>query len=185
MTDDPSAKAKFHQVREAYSVLGDDRQRYLLDIHYSDSLLTLANRRAYDRKLSDDTQRTTAYTPPSSSHLWAYEMHERRRRGATHAWEHPRRQSQSNSAPGYQYRPPGSSTYQSQTHGRHYDPHTSTSGRRETGFGTGSAKLDELERKRREHDRAMRESAFGRFIRVMGLVLLITSIGGGWSAHAS
>lgn len=30
MTDDPSAKAKFHQVREAYSVLGDDRQRYLL-----------------------------------------------------------------------------------------------------------------------------------------------------------
>ena len=30
MTDDPAAKAKFHQVSEAYAVLGNDRQRYCM-----------------------------------------------------------------------------------------------------------------------------------------------------------
>lgn len=114
----------------------------------------------------------------SSSHIY-----ETRKRGATHAWErrqhrqtwHPRAQQQHTSGTG-----------------RHYDPFVdqqsnSTSSTYNQGFGAGarrSPRLDREERERREHDRVVNESSVVRFVQVMGLVLLISSVVGGLSASA-
>lgn len=82
---------------------------------------TVALRRAYDRTLTStqfsQPNRASTFAPGTGgASRWAYEMHERRRRGATHAWEGPR----------------GSRPHQSATHQHsHSHPHT----RSRTGAG--------------------------------------------------
>ncbi|KAI0342560.1 DnaJ-domain-containing protein [Trametopsis cervina] len=169
VTKDPGAKDKFQKVSEAYAVLGDERKR-----------------RAYDRTLvSADTGRHRHPTPasaypgaPSSSH-WAYghEHGPRKRPGATHAWNR-------HDAPGrgpYWQGYPRSSPY---THPqaapeRHQDPFNSLHVRRATGHNPSKDPLGPS-----EADTMNRVSSLWRAVQVIGIVMFVATVGGGFRASA-
>ncbi|THH09707.1 hypothetical protein EW145_g1824 [Phellinidium pouzarii] len=180
------AADKFHAVSEAYAVLSSDRER-----------------RAYDRSLAEARAASPSTRPYSAASTgeasrWAYEMHERRRRGAAHAWESPRgyrpHTQHSHSQPqrpgstphGRPYDPTSSShpASGSSSSWSAYEPHLHTGGWR-TRTGTPLRGRDAREEaERREHDRLMRESNVGRFLRTLGIILVVSWIGGfgqGWA----
>lgn len=136
-------------------------------------------RRAYDRTLSIPASGGSGVnTEQSNFHShYAYEF---RHRGATHAWEHPRRQRP----------PPGpnpSYPHQSSAHAYSHpnpqrgNPFASPHVRRATGHGgpprTGWKKT--------EMDHAAHVSTFWRAMQVTGIVLVVSMIGGGWGASAA
>ncbi|KZT67261.1 DnaJ-domain-containing protein [Daedalea quercina L-15889] len=159
---DPGAREKFHALSEAYGVLGDDRKR-----------------RAYDRSVSQAGSGTSRMYPHGAdspySH-WSYDT--RRRRGATYAWEHhhPHRP------------PPGPGAYTRPPPGRHYDrpqgadPFTSPHVRRATGHNRAAGAEARAEAKAREENMAHSESALWRIVQVVGIVLVVATVGGGFSA---
>ncbi|KAF9812680.1 hypothetical protein IEO21_06067 [Rhodonia placenta] len=156
---EPGAKERFQAVSEAYAVLGDDRKR-----------------RAYDRSLEENQQsrqhHAQAHHSTYSSH-WSYET--QRRRGATYAWDrHPRRPA------GTSYRqPPGSGSAYQPPHARD-DPFVSPNVQRATGR-RGSSRMQEGPS---DADRVSGESGFWRTVQVIGVVLTVAAIGGGFSANA-
>ncbi|KAI0326390.1 DnaJ-domain-containing protein [Cubamyces sp. BRFM 1775] len=165
VNDDPGAKEKFQAVSEAYAVLGDERKR-----------------RAYDRSLGEYTSRTHASTSHESVH--PHFSYEGRRRGATHAWgEFSRRP---NTGPRYTYAPPPGSTHYS--HYAHHpppphggpNPFANPNVQRATGR-RGPLPTD---RGPSQSDRIARESGFMRTVTVAALVLLIATVGHGFSATA-
>ncbi|KAH9936569.1 uncharacterized protein B0H18DRAFT_326637, partial [Fomitopsis serialis] len=152
----------FHAVSEAYGVLGDDRKR-----------------RAYDRSMAQSSSgpsRTYASGQDSPYSHWSYDT--RRRRGATYAWEHSHRPS------------PGPGSYTRPPPGRHYerpqgpDPFANPHVRRATGTGHERAAGAEAraEARAREQNRVHSESALLRIIQVVGVVLVVATVGGGVSA---
>ncbi|KZT01570.1 DnaJ-domain-containing protein [Laetiporus sulphureus 93-53] len=160
VTQDPEAREKFHAVSEAYAVLGDDRRR-----------------RAYDRSLAVPSTVTHA---KSSSHSSPYShwSSEGRRRGATYAWEHSRRPGAGNyrPPPGYQtgYSHPAGSQFRPQS--QHYDPFLSPHVRRATQKKSAAEE---------EHDRIQHESGFWRTMQVIGIIMAIATVGGGFTANVS
>lgn len=137
-------------------------------------------RRAYDRSLLSEGAAPRHFaSSPGSSHApgyWAYEA--RRRPGASHAWSSTKRPgSSAHHHPGYTP-PPGSSPYTHPKAGPQYhrDPFSSPNVQRATGFSR--------RHKPTEQDRANQISTFWRTMQVMGMVMLIASIGGGFSAKA-
>ncbi|KAH9841766.1 DnaJ domain-containing protein [Rhodofomes roseus] len=154
---EPGAKEKFHAVSQAYDVLGDDRKR-----------------RAYDRSMTQSTSgpsRTYASGYDSPYSHWSYDV--RRRRGATHAWEHQ-----------YSHRPPpGPSGHTRPPPGRHYerpqgaDPFASANVRRATGMGHARATGAEAreEARAREQNRVHSESGFWRIVQVVGVVMVVAT----------
>ncbi|EJD01991.1 DnaJ-domain-containing protein [Fomitiporia mediterranea MF3/22] len=185
---DESAEAKaterFHEVSSAYKVLSDDRQR-----------------RAYDRTLSSSPSssilRHGSHTPGSSySHAYTYEMHAHRRRGATHAWEGGPRGYTGRTHPQYthpQYSHAHGSHATGTSSGRPYDPTSpfqsstaSSSTQSSSPSGTSASRRDDrltgrqarVEEERAEHDRIIRESNLSRFLRAVGIVLVVSWVGG-------
>ncbi|EIN13825.1 DnaJ-domain-containing protein [Punctularia strigosozonata HHB-11173 SS5] len=175
------AKAKFQAASEAYSVLGDERQR-----------------RAYDRTLSvgpSHSHQQHYHRHPAASHdydpgAWAFET---RRRGASYAWEKARHQSRSwygRPPPGMHYDPSEfdpfsphpqghrarANTHFSQTNsqGDHplRTPWSSANVRKATGKNNPFS----------EEQRIQHISPLGRALGVVALVLAVATIGGGWSA---
>jgi hypothetical protein len=132
------------------------------------------SRRAYDRSLAQNSTPTYGWSGStsgrSSTSQWTYEWsYETRRRGATHAWEHQRRS--------------GGSTYQRTTphhpyQNQHYtNPFTSPHVRRATGRKSpGRTVTDE--------DRAQNVSSLTRALQVIGLVVIVATLGGGLTANA-
>ena len=180
VNQEPGAKEKFHAVSEAYDVLGDDRKRCAYPLHAASLTLTrLFRRRAYDRAIAQRTGASTrAYAHGHDypySH-WSYDV--RRRRGATHAWEHhhPHRPPP---GPGEHARPPP---------GRHYerpqgpDPFASPHVRRATGHNRAAGAEARAEMRAREEDMVHHESVLWRVVQVVGIVLVIAAVGGGFSA---
>ncbi|KAH8112404.1 hypothetical protein DFH11DRAFT_1607425 [Phellopilus nigrolimitatus] len=190
---DETAKNKFHEVSEAYAVLSSDREK-----------------RAYDRKLGEARTHSRAQPHSSTAgstaeaSRWAYEMHGTRKRGATHAWEGPRAyghrahqheqprhgQHSSHSNPSDNpYRPPGAfSASQSQTSGRHYDPSASSSSQSSSQAQQRlrphlyplAGRQAREEEERQLHDRLTQESNITRFLRALGIIIVVSWVGGGW-----
>ncbi|KAI0686586.1 DnaJ domain-containing protein [Earliella scabrosa] len=158
---DPEAKTRFQAVSEAYAVLGDERQR-----------------RSYDRSVTQHNP-SHPHTHHEASHThWSYEG---RRRGATHAWEYARRP---NTSRHYTYPPPPGSSPFSHTHHQHPasgpNPFANPNVQRATGR-RGPLPTD---RGPTQADYVARESMFVRTIQVAALVLLIATVGHGFSASA-
>ncbi|GBE88580.1 hypothetical protein SCP_1303970 [Sparassis crispa] len=163
LTKDPRAKEKFQAVSEAYNVLGDDRKR-----------------RAYDRTI---VAAASIRNPSNSFNDAAYTMHPsyERRRGATHAWEYSRRPRS-----GQHYTPPPGHAQQAHGHAqhpyaRHSDPFSSPNVQRATGKKTTRP----VHEGPTEADRISGESTFWRVVQVVGIVMLVATIGGGVSANAN
>ncbi|KAI0357974.1 DnaJ-domain-containing protein [Trametes cingulata] len=161
VNDDPNAKEKFQAVSEAYAILGDERKR-----------------RAYDRSLASESATSYAHPPHEAHPHWSYEG---RRRGASHAWEYSRRP---NTGPRYTYPPPpGSTHYAHHPHqrppppGTGPNPFSSPHVQRATGtrgpLPSGPS------------DSVARESMFMRTVTVVALVMLMATIGHGFSASAA
>ncbi|KAI0791593.1 DnaJ domain-containing protein [Irpex lacteus] len=167
VTTDPGAKEKFQRVSEAYATLGDDRKR-----------------RAYDRSLTSGGSGLHRHAAPSSAYPGTHWAHGhdpgvRRKPGATHAW-------QKHNAPGtgpYWKGQPRSSPY---THPRaspefHQDPFESPHVRRATGHNTNNARY--------RHglsaaDKMNHVSSFWRAVQIIGVVMFVATVGGGFSASA-
>ncbi|RPD55494.1 DnaJ-domain-containing protein [Lentinus tigrinus ALCF2SS1-6] len=157
---DPAAKGKFQAVSEAYAVLGDDRQR-----------------RAYDREQTVEYTSVHPHTHHEAQAQWSYEG---RRRGATYAWEYSRRPNTGRYSPPP---PPGASRF---THAQQQaqsgpNPFSNPNVQRATGrrgpLPTHKGPTDS--------DHVARESMLVRTVQVAALILLIASIGHGFSASAS
>jgi hypothetical protein len=143
-------------------------------------------RRAYDRSLANDNSiptygRTshsgTASGRSSQSH-WTYEWtYETRRRGATHAWENTRRSGTGGTGSTYHRTPPRYSSPDP----HHRNPFASPNVRRATGQkappgGEGRTMTDA--------DRVQNVSSLLRAMQVIGLVVVVATLGGGWTAKA-
>lgn len=146
-------------------------------------------RRAYDRTMVDaSSSHSSRHTPGASTSYTSYAYYESRpRRGATHAWEYGRRPG---SGPSYQQQrpPPGASAGS----GRHYepphpDPWSSPHVQRATGMSSGrrTAQQRQAERQHAAEDRVTGESGLIRAIQVVGIVMVIATVGGGLSASAT
>ncbi|TFK84656.1 DnaJ-domain-containing protein [Polyporus arcularius HHB13444] len=155
---DPSAKEKFQAVSEAYAVLGDDRQR-----------------RAYDRDQTAAYNSSHPHTHHEAGSSYTHWSFEGRRRGATHAWEYSRRP---NTGRAYTYPPPpGTSHYaHTQQHPQRPNPFSNPNVQRATG------RRGPLPSEPADH--VARESMLGRTVQVAALILLIATIGHGFSASA-
>lgn len=158
MSKDPKAKEKFQAVSDAYAVLGDDRKR-----------------RAYDKSLASVPP--PRYAPGMSSMDSDgpyYNPHPRR--GATHAWEYSRR--------------PGAGRHYTPPHPQHTHHHTAQPGRDpftnpHVQRATGRKAPRLTTQGPSEADRVHHESGFWRVTQVVGIVLLVATIGGGFSANAN
>ncbi|EIM87556.1 DnaJ-domain-containing protein [Stereum hirsutum FP-91666 SS1] len=164
---DPAARERFHKCSEAYAVLSDDR-----------------NRRAYDRTLvspSPHSRRAgtahSAESPYGHPH-WSYAN---RHRGATHAWENTRRQQTRHQAQQhpYQYQSHSPWAHPAQQQGR--DPFSSPHVRRATGMHQNFTRGRP---EQTDQDRVQNSSQIWRVMQVTGIVLLVSMVGGGWSANA-
>lgn len=180
VSDDPMSKAKFQAASEAYSILGDDRKR-----------------RAYDRELatgSSSVRRSHSHAP---GHEYPYSQatYEGRRRGASYAWErqHPHQSHtythQTHSAynrppPGYRAHGTGPNpyTYAHNSHAQAQYPHNPFASpyvRRATGTKKGEKDWQTAE------DRARNVSGFWRAVQVFGIVMIVATVGGGFTASAT
>ncbi|KZT40966.1 DnaJ-domain-containing protein [Sistotremastrum suecicum HHB10207 ss-3] len=164
--NDPAAKSKFQKITEAYSVLGDERQR-----------------RAYDRTLADRTH--SPASNHSHEHTWEYEYSYRRgSETSRHAWQHPRRRAQWSHSHSHPRQAPFSSPFDG-------DPFSSPHVRNATGrheFHPGrrrsSAKDSRTSAsKDSEHREAVSESGLIRFVQVTSMVLFLMMATG--VGHAS
>ena len=172
MNKDPKGKEIFHAVTEAYSVLGDDRQRcvsVLLVVKYADSLRT---RREYDRSLGGNSVRDLGLHSHSQ---WTYET--RRRRGATHAWASTRPSggpygSRQQFHPGFRRQQEAKAN----THGER-DPFLSENAQK-------AARRRPQDTGDMEADNVQRESAFWRAVQVIAVLIMVATVGG-WSAPTS
>ncbi|CCL98640.1 uncharacterized protein FIBRA_00642 [Fibroporia radiculosa] len=164
VTKDPKSKEMFQAVSEAYAVLGDDRRR-----------------RTYDRSLAEASGANHRGATAHHSYYSAQWSYESRRRGATYAWEYARRPGTSHQRPppGYSQHASGSSTQHPHRH--HYDPFASPNVQRATGRRKASQSQDEFT----DADRVSSESGFWRVVQVFGIVMVIATVGGGFSANAT
>ncbi|KAI0672569.1 DnaJ domain-containing protein [Trametes maxima] len=161
VNDDPSAKSKFQAVSEAYAILGDERKR-----------------RAYDRSIAESASH--AHTPHEASHPhWSYAG---RNRGATHAWEYSRRP---NTGPRYTYPPPHGSGSTQYAYHRHPSPSGNPFTNPNVQRATGRKGPLPTDRGPSASDHVARESMFIRTLTVAALILLIASIGHGFSVSAA
>ncbi|KAI0078489.1 DnaJ-domain-containing protein [Panus rudis PR-1116 ss-1] len=157
VTKDPGAKEKFQAVSEAYAVLGDDRRR-----------------RAYDKSLSA-ADGTRHHHPAASSHYTPYDTV--RRRGATHAWAykpHPRQRASHTQRTGFDQ-----PHAHPQAPPRRPDPFSSPNVQR----ATGRSQAEEA-KYRSEMNKVNAESSLWRAIQVIGVVLVVVTVGGGFRASA-
>ncbi|KAF8309685.1 DnaJ-domain-containing protein [Clavulina sp. PMI_390] len=172
------SEKKYHAVRAAYEILGNDRKR-----------------REYDSSLSSPTQQQFYRRAPSSSNgfgphldndIWSSGAH----RGATHAWERYHRNS---SQPGSQrtnprsdpnsfHRPPppyGSNSHSSQSQSHAWQQQHS---RRDS--ARSRRRQAEWDEEHANDHRVRNESALVRFLQVFG-IFWVLSLFGGWSVNAS
>src|ERR1700722_1771467 len=112
-------------------------------------------RRAYDRSLG--------YARPSGRTGSSTVLYESRRRGATHAWESHRRPT---------YHRPHPRTHQGKGGSTSYEPNASKPSK-------GTAWRQKNAPEDMEADRVRGESSFWRAMQIIGLVLVITTVGGG------
>ncbi|KAL1732942.1 DnaJ domain-containing protein, partial [Schizophyllum commune] len=194
VSKDPNSKQAFARVSEAYSVLGDDRQRYaamlsagrtpsdpsfLPSFSSAPPTCTALNRRLYDRTLGHRHATASNHPsrrPPASQSYnaeWSFDPH-RRAPGATHAWERRRprpdytqRQQHEPHRPnmGSQRPPPG-----------HYQPTGFYQPNNHQPFGGStsrqaaySARMESVER---ELNRVQRVSSVGRAATVTSVVFI-------------
>ncbi|KAH9968073.1 hypothetical protein BC827DRAFT_1170053 [Russula dissimulans] len=153
INDDPQAREKFLTFSEAYTVLGDDR-----------------NRRLYDRSLAASGDRSSHHhhyqPPPPYSHYAT--ANETRRRTANYAWER-------------RHRPPAGSN--PHAHHRHHYPHShpSTSSdphvRRTAADSTLYYRSPRTGWKEAELDRVNRVSGLGRAVQLVGLFIAVAVVG--------
>ncbi|CAL1696738.1 unnamed protein product [Somion occarium] len=159
---DLGAKEKFQAVSEAYAILGDDRRR-----------------RAYDKTLGS-TSSNGHPAHHASSYAYQYPYDTVRRRGATHAWSYARTSSHAHSrASGSTHKAGfGASFESSHPHARrHSDPFASPNVQKATGRRKTVGDHTEA-------DRVTAESSFWRAIQVIGVVLFVVTVGGGFGAVA-
>ena len=146
-------------------------------------------RRAYDKSLAQSAS-PHRHPPPGAAFYtqyadtsWAYET--RRRPGATHAWDYARRPGST----GYRHPghnpPPGrgpypkshaETQYQSGQHYQGVDPFSSPSVQKATGHTRRPPMTDA--------DRITQVSSLWRAMQVIGIVMIVVSVGGGFKASA-
>ncbi|KZO99253.1 DnaJ-domain-containing protein [Calocera viscosa TUFC12733] len=147
-------KERYLKVSEAYNVLGDERRR-----------------RAYDQSLR---QTNTAYREPTTSTSYPSWMHHElyRKRGATHAWERTRRAPGPGPGP---FRADPRTSYQYYARYNDYTVH---------GTEKRRANRSNEEKEETPEQKVSNESVVWRVVQVVGVLWLVLTIGGGWSAHA-
>jgi len=152
------AKERYLKVSEAYNILGDEKRR-------SD----------YDRSLQLSTTSYPDSSPSTSYPSWMHsDLH--RRRGATHAWERHRRSAG-----------PGAGRYGPDPHGSQhfysrYNEYTMYGTAKRRGSANANASGDSKEDT--PEQRVSNESVMWRVVQVVGVLWLVVTIGGGWSAHS-
>lgn len=174
-------------MSEAYAVLGDDRKRYV-GRGYGMNISSLTHqlnswRRAYDKTLVDDLHGPTSPRHPSH-HFESHPYDVTRRKGATYAWQHQHPRHTAHAHPRHAHQAGAGGPYQRPhtdpgARFRDRDPFSSPYVQRATG------KRDDA--KRREHtemDRVNNVSSFWRTVQVIGVVLFIAVVGGGFRADA-
>lgn len=143
----------------------------------------LSRRRAYDRSLKDAGHQRTAASPSAypGTHAGHWEYEARRRPGATHAWgqSHPPGSRYGQHGPYWHGDPRASPfTHPKATPEHHQDPFGSPHVRRATGHNPfrhhGST----------EADRMNHVSSFWRAVQVIGVVMIVATVGGGLRASA-
>ena len=163
-------------MSQAYAVLSDDRERYVLHfIIILHVVLYLSFSRAYDRTLLSHSWRT-----PSGSNAYNPRTPLTRsssRSSATYAWEHPSRTRSSHYNPewsAYNRPHPGPDRHnhldQDKSHHQRFSPHLSF-------WGTPRRRAEEEER---AMDRVRNESSLKRALQLMGLMAVSVSVFGGW-----
>lgn len=182
IADDPNAKEKFQAVNEAYTILGDDRKRCLSNLSPPYYRPLPFYSRAYDKALGDPTM----FTRHSQHYGAPYET--RRHRGATHAWEYarPSYTAQRQSGTAHHHPGPGFS-HPEHTYPRpSSDPFASPYVRNATGKKAPPPHHHRFQYGyRSEADRVGSISSFWRAVQVVGVVLLVATIGGGFGASAA
>lgn len=157
LAKDPNSTAKFQEVNDAYAVLSDDKKRA-----------------EYDRSL--DVTRTP-FTQNAHSNSY-YPEYGTRKRGATHAWERARHQAHtSHRYSGSTFRPDGFPQHP-HTHPHARDPFSSPNVQRATGQRANH-------NPHRDVHPTANVSSFWRAMQVIGVVMLVTMIGGGTGASAA
>jgi hypothetical protein len=144
----------------------------------------VVRRRAYDRSLAEGAGQHRHHTAAAASSsyqagYWAYET--RRRPGATHAWQRQGPTNAGHRHPGYPPPPGGRSRSSPYTHPQagpehHRDPFSSPNVQRATGYSRHNQPTPS--------DHIHSVSTFWRTMQVIGVVMVIATVGGGFSANA-
>ncbi|KAL1759071.1 DnaJ domain-containing protein [Schizophyllum commune] len=194
VSKDPNSKQAFARVSEAYSVLGDDRQRYAAMLSAGrtpsdpslrpSSLLPhcpciICHRRLYDRTLGHRHPTASNHPsrrPPASQSYnaeWSFDPH-RRAPGATHAWE--RRRPRPDYTQQQQHEPHRPNMGSQRPPPGHYQPTGFYQPNNHQPFGGSttrqaaySARMESVER---ELNRVQRVSSVGRAATVTSVVFL-------------